>query len=152
MSSQQQFIPGTEPPGRNEDVEAALERWYEAKALQKEAAEVTAVRHASVVEAAIEAGIDLYPFLEPETGRRKVLDVTAVRRARVKRRASEKQEAADREFDAGARAPAGVTMSVRVGDGPAVVVDAEKLASVSKRKPLGEVTGSVASGRAGKGR
>lgn len=125
--TRQTFIPGTEPPGRNEEIERRIELWYEAKAAQKEAAEVTAIRQASVVEAAIEAERDVYPFLEPETGRRKVLDVTAVRRARVKRAVSEKQEAADKEFDAGSRAPSGVTMTVNGGAPVTAAVVLEKL-------------------------
>ncbi len=151
MTARQQYFPGTEPPARNERIEIAIEHLYEAKQAQKEAADVTAVRMASLIEIAVEEGRDLYPFLEPETGRRKVLDVTAVRKARMKAAPSAKQEAADREFDAGSRAPAGppLTMTVKVGDGPTVEVDPGKLARVGRR-PRGEITGSVAAGRARK--
>jgi hypothetical protein len=152
--SRQAFFPGTEPPAHNADVELAIERWYEARAAQREAADVTAIRAASVLEAMTDAGIDVYPFAEPETGKRKVLDASAVRRARVKRAVSEKQEQADREFDAGSVAPAGPKLTVAVNGGEAVDVDAAALrtagAKAGKRKSTVTITGSVARG-AGKG-
>lgn len=170
MTARQTYIPGTEPPARNEDIELAIERWYEARAAQKEAADTTAVRAASVLEAMADAEVDVYPFAEPETGKRKVLDASAVRRTRVKRAQTAKQEALDREFDAGSRAPSGsrltvppaiaaladdaVTMTVSVNGGKPVEVNPAKLTRAARNvvaKMGGEVTGSVAAGRSRKG-
>lgn len=119
--TKQTYIPGTEPPARVEAVDIALERWYEAKQTQRDDAAVTAVRMDSVIEAAIEAGIEKYRFTDPD-GKQRILDVSAQRRARVRKAPSAKQEAADREFDQGAAAA-----TVIIESGPPI--DAESAAA-----------------------
>lgn len=136
----QTFIPGTEPPARNENIELAIERWYEAKQAQREAADTTAVRAASMLEVMLDAGVERYAFLEPETGKRKMLDAAAVRRARVKKAPSAKQEAIDREFSeasAGEQADVVKRLVKASGDEPVVVDPAARLLKPGQRRVRG---------------
>ncbi len=139
--SRQTFIPGTEPPDRNEKIEIAIERWYEGKQVQRDAADVTAVRLASLIEIAAEEGVEVYPFLDPVTGKRRILDVSAQRKARVRKAPSAKQEAADREFDRGAvgvvqAAVEADAISISVNGGPSVSLEsaAERLLKPGQKR------------------
>lgn len=95
----QQFIPGTEPPGRDEEIERAIEAKYKAAAEEKLAKEATKIRLAKLLEL-VEARGTPYPFLEPGTGRRKVLRLDAQKRLKSVKAPSQKQEQADREWAA----------------------------------------------------
>lgn len=71
---EQTFIPGTEPV-RNPDIEQALDAWMAAKAEQKDAAETTRLRHTSLLLRLAEAGIERYPYIDPSSGKKKLVVV-----------------------------------------------------------------------------
>lgn len=96
--TRQTELPGHEDPNRSPEIDRQIEAWYAARSEQKLAAERTSVTLAKLLELCEDR--ERYPFLEPGTGRRKVLDVTAQRKLRVKRAPSAKQEQADREWEA----------------------------------------------------
>lgn len=101
---EQLSIDGTEPP-RNKPVEAAIDRWLDARREQKLGAETTKIRHAKLVELMTEAGVDKYPYTDPETGKRKLVDITPERKAKTKPAPSEKSKRKqhDDAFDAAER-------------------------------------------------
>jgi hypothetical protein len=95
-------IAGTEPPGdppRHPDIDDAIERWCERCRKQKLAAEATAIGHAKPLELMAEAQIERYPFVEPETEKRKILVCPATRKARTVKAPHAKKAKVERECD-----------------------------------------------------
>lgn len=71
---EQTFIPGTEPV-RNPEIEQALDAWMSAKDDQKDAASTTKIRHQSLLLRLAEVGIDRYPYIDPSTGKKRMVVV-----------------------------------------------------------------------------
>jgi hypothetical protein len=93
----QEFIPGTEPPERNreiEEIEETLYAWLNAKADHRDAFERTRIRHAALIEKLATHGIDRYPYLDPVTGKRK--HVVASRETKAKTVAAPKEHKKNR--------------------------------------------------------
>ena len=72
--SKQSEIPGFESV-KNPDIERAIDAWLEAKVEQKRAAETTKLRHSALLIQMGNAGIEAYQFIEPGSGRKKLLVV-----------------------------------------------------------------------------
>lgn len=70
----QQEIPGTEAP-KNVDIESAIDLWLESKDEQKYATERTKLRHQTLLLHMGNAGIDVYPFTCPKSGKKKQIVV-----------------------------------------------------------------------------
>lgn len=71
----QTFIPGTEPP-HDPDIESAIVAWWSAKAAQKRAAAETKHAHAAVILHIQHAGLEAYPWTNPDTGRKRNIVIT----------------------------------------------------------------------------
>lgn len=74
--SEQTYLPGTEPPHHNVDIERALATWYEAKIAQKRASADTKLAHATVVLQIQHAGLEAYPWTNPDTGKKRNIVIT----------------------------------------------------------------------------
>lgn len=101
MTTQEQvWIPGTEPP-RNAAIESAIDDWQTARDEQKRAADRTKIKHASLLAALADAGLERYPFVDARTGKKHVVARVAepkakvMRGARTKKAKTAKQERAD---------------------------------------------------------
>lgn len=90
--SDQQWIPGTEPP-KNADVERAIDEWLEAKDEQRRGADKTKIKHASLLEKLAAAGFERYPFVDPRTGKKHVVACVRDPKAKVMRGARAKDTA-----------------------------------------------------------
>lgn len=66
----QQEIPGYEAP-KNADIEQAIDLWLDAKEEAKRAAETTKLRHATLLLHMQQAGLDVYPFVDPKNGKKR---------------------------------------------------------------------------------
>ena len=95
----QQFIPGTEPPTHDPKIDLAIEEKYQRIAALKVAREAVAVSDAKLMEL-IETRGSPYPFVEPETGKRKVLRLDAKKRLKSEKAKPAAKEQADREWEA----------------------------------------------------
>lgn len=95
----QPTIPGLpEPPGRDPEIDQAIERKYEHIAAKKLALEAIAVTDAKLLELVKLRG-QPYPFLEPGTGRKKTLRVNAAEKLKTVANKSPKKEQADKEWE-----------------------------------------------------
>jgi len=74
--AEQPYFPGTEPPGRHPDIERCAATWHEAKIAQKRAAATTKQAHAALVLQIQHAGLELYPWTNPDTGRKRNIVIT----------------------------------------------------------------------------
>lgn len=112
--TRQTELPGCESPERSPAIDRQIEAWYAERAAGKLQAERTAVALAKLLELCESESVERYPFLEPGSGKRKVLDVSARRKARVVRQQAPKKEQADREWEAQRAEHRGETAGQRV--------------------------------------
>lgn len=96
---QQIYVPGTEPPGRDEEIERAIEAKYLADDEVKLAQERRRVHIAKLLELVKQRGAP-YKFLEPGTGRKKTLKLDASEKLKTTADKPAKQGQADREWAA----------------------------------------------------
>src|SRR6201985_67111 len=93
-------IPGTEPPASVPEIDLAIEAKHERLLAAKLAREAVTVSDAKLLELMEEHGRAEYPYLEPGTGKRRVLRVDAAKRLRTVKAPSAKQERQDAEWEA----------------------------------------------------
>jgi hypothetical protein len=93
------YLDGTEPPHSNV-IDGGIRRWREAIAEQKLAAETTKIRHAKLVELMAEAGLERYPYVDAESGKRKILVVQKEPKAKQKAAPGAKKQRRDAESSA----------------------------------------------------
>lgn len=67
-------INGTEQT-KNADIERALDKWLEGKDIAKQASEDLKLRHATLLLHVTTAGLQVYSYLDPRTGKRKRIRV-----------------------------------------------------------------------------
>lgn len=86
MKGEQDYLPadGMEPP-RNRDIEKAIDAWLEAKSEHRRAGETTKKRHESLLARMSDAGIDRYPFTDPDTKKKCIVVATKEPKAKVMR-------------------------------------------------------------------
>lgn len=102
-TQKQTYIPGTAPADdpNIEAVNLALDAWNGAKQEQKTASEATKIRHMSLVETMLEHGLDRYPYIDAQTGKKKHVVIKRDPRAattnapRVRREDAEPGEAVE---------------------------------------------------------
>lgn len=92
---QQTEIPGTEPV-RNAEIEQALDAWLAAKDEQKSAGETTRLRHFSLLQRLGEAGLENYPYVDPSTGKKKLVVVARDPKAKMIAAPRESKQRRDR--------------------------------------------------------
>lgn len=92
---QQTEIPGTETP-KNPEVEQALDAWLNAKDEQKDAAATTKLRHHSLLLRLAEAKIERYPYIDPSSGKKKMVVVAREPKAKTITAPKESQARRDR--------------------------------------------------------
>jgi hypothetical protein len=68
-------IPGAEDPARNDEVDAALYAWLDAKEERRKSTDATKIKHASLIERLTALGIERYGYLDAYTGRKKFVVV-----------------------------------------------------------------------------
>jgi hypothetical protein len=98
--SRQTEIPGTEAP-KNPDIEQAIDWWLESKDEQKYATEKTKLRHSALLVHMQNAGIDVYPFLDPKTGKKKQIVIARDPKAKATKAPRWNRRDKDAEDDVG---------------------------------------------------
>ena len=102
----QTYIPGTEPardPGRIDEVETALDAWLAARDKHRDCADAVAIRHESLLSTMAEHGLSRYPYLDPHTGKKRLLVVARDPKAKTTNAPPEKRR--EREDDRPGREP-----------------------------------------------
>jgi hypothetical protein len=98
--SRQTEIPGTEVP-KNPDIERSIDQWLESKDEQKYATEKTKLRHSTLLLHMQTAGIDVYPFLDPKTGKKKQIVIARDPKAKTLKQPRWNRRDKDAEDDVG---------------------------------------------------
>jgi hypothetical protein len=111
--SRQTEIPGTEQV-KNPDIEQAIDLWLEAKSEQRYASEKTKLRHASLLLQMANVGCEAYPFVEPDTGKKKLLVIARDPKAKATKQPKWNRRDGDAQDDVGEE------VTVQVTDDPPV--------------------------------
>lgn len=98
--TRQTEIPGTEVP-KNPDIEQAIDWWIEAKDEQKYATEKTKLRHAALLVHMQNAGLEVYPFIDPKTGKKKQIVIARDPKAKATKQPRWNRRDKDAEDDVG---------------------------------------------------
>jgi hypothetical protein len=93
-------IPGTEVP-KNPDIETAIDQWLDAKDEQKYATEKTKLRHAALLIHMQNAGVEVYPFVDPKTGKKKQIIIARDPKAKTTKQPRWNRRDKDAEDDVG---------------------------------------------------
>lgn len=121
--SYQTFLPGTEPPAHSPEIESALDAWLAAKAASRAAAEHKRVVHTVLLAHMAERGVEVYPFVCPQTGKRKVVTASVETKAKVTAAPRERRE--DEDHDAPERPSRAEDAKVELRMVPRASVEAE---------------------------
>jgi hypothetical protein len=97
--SQQTYLPGTEPPHHDPDIEKALDAWFEARHQQKNAAADTKMRHSALLLQLQHAGRESYPYVDPSSGKKRT--VTVSREPKVKTAAAPRWQRREKDAEIG---------------------------------------------------
>lgn len=99
----QTFIPGTEPPAHDADIESALDSWLDAKRISRAAADDKRTKHAILIARMQERNVEEHRFVCPQTGKRKRVRAVAEVKAKVSNAPREKSEDESFELEAPVR-------------------------------------------------
>lgn len=96
-------IAGAETPGKDPDIERALDNWFEAKDEQRRAGDKAKLRHAELMLHMTTKSRPTYPYVDPRTGKKRQARVKAD--PKVVTEAAAKPDRRDRDADIGEEVP-----------------------------------------------